>query len=97
MTDETTKLGMQSPAALGSARWVCPFCAAECDPKWDCQCGARAVNSALWPAPDRPLMSDKSLSYTAVALAIIGQVPMGSIRVMRQNTKLTGGLPAKED
>jgi hypothetical protein len=37
--------------------WKCPFCKRECWPMWDCECGAKAVNSVFWAANGIPLMN----------------------------------------
>ena len=40
---------------------VCPFCGTFCTVGFDCHCGAKAVNSAVW-FTGKPLMRDATLN-----------------------------------
>lgn len=36
--------------------WLCPFCKEPCEVGFDCECGAKAMNSMTWLEPTKPLM-----------------------------------------
>lgn len=56
-------------------RWLCPFCMKDCFVHFDCECGAKAVNSALWFEKDIPMMRSADLSsFDIVAMAFIGEL-----------------------
>lgn len=46
----------QSISLIQSMSWLCPFCDAGCWPGWDCECGAKAINSLLWKTAGVPDM-----------------------------------------
>jgi len=62
-----------SAAACEPATWLCPFCRNECAVGWDCSCGAKAIASALWIDPAKPLMRHQKTCDEVMILSIMGK------------------------
>lgn len=54
-------------------RHLCPFCREECTVGWDCSCGAKAVNSAIWFEKTKPLMRHKNIGDMGLVLRVMSK------------------------